>query len=256
VKTLQLNRFGARTGRAVVLLHGVPAPAAHLFPLARALEGNWQVVVPDLPGYGASPRLVPYSLEGAREQLEDTLLAAGIREAAVVGFSIGAYRGLSLALARRIRVTGLHLLGGLAEYDAETRALYRQLVPAVRSGAVGLGPLMVQRCLPPAFAKAHPAAVEEIMGWPQHTTTEVVCDEGLAMAELPSLLPELGRIEVPLVARVGALDIATPVPASEAIVQRVRNAELEVVPGAGHALLLEDFAATLASVERLLKRAG
>ena len=54
-----------------------------------------------------------------------------------------------------------------------------------------------------------------------------------------------------VLARVGELDQATPPPKSEAIVKACKNARLEVVPGAGHALVLEDLDGVVGAARRL-----
>ena len=59
---------------------------------------------------------------------------------------------------------------------------------------------------------------------------------------------------MPVLARVGALDVAAGPAASEAIVAAARGGTLEVVPGAGHALMYEDLEGTTASVVRALAR--
>jgi pimeloyl-ACP methyl ester carboxylesterase len=79
-----------------------------------------------------------------------------------------------------------------------------------------------------------------------------MAEELLAVADVPSLLPRLGELSVALVARTGAEDQAIPLASAEAIVAGVRGAVLEAVPGVGHALPIEDFEGTAASIRRAL----
>lgn len=54
--SLYIREIGV--GKPVLLLPGCPVPADHLVPLARELSNDRRVLLPDLPGYGDSPRLV------------------------------------------------------------------------------------------------------------------------------------------------------------------------------------------------------
>lgn len=53
----------AGSGPSVLLLHGIPGSAASWQPVATRLPGTFDVIVPDLLGFGDSSR--PRSLEGA-----------------------------------------------------------------------------------------------------------------------------------------------------------------------------------------------
>jgi len=51
------------TGPAVLLLHGTPSPGEDWLPLAEELAPRYRVLIPDLPGYGASPPLASSSVD-------------------------------------------------------------------------------------------------------------------------------------------------------------------------------------------------
>jgi pimeloyl-ACP methyl ester carboxylesterase len=104
-----------------------------------------------------------------------------------------------------------------------------------------------------SFLAAHPEARAEVMSWLSETTLDVLADELAAIVDGPHLVPQLAGLAVPLLARVGELDAATPVAFSEALVAAAPRATLEVVAGVGHALLLEDAAGTCASIRRFIE---
>jgi pimeloyl-ACP methyl ester carboxylesterase len=92
----------------------------------------------------------------------------------------------------------------------------------------------------------NPAWVAEVGTW-----FEVVSREDLALeletaARTPAV--DVGALRVPVLARVGDADLAAPKVYSELLVKAAANARLEIVNGIGHALILEDAAATARSV--------
>jgi len=250
--TLFLRRTGQ--GRPVVFLGGCPTPWDVLAPFAAAISSTHEAIEVALPGYGASPQLPGrYTLDAARAAVETALLEAGVRECAVVGFSGGAYRALSLALGGRVSVTGVFSLSGFAALTAEESESFHQFASALRAGQ-DLRALAAPRFLSAAFAAAHPEAVRAVEDWLTAAPGEVIAGELDAFADAPDLTPALASLRVPVIARVGSADAATPLPHSEAIVTACPDARLEGVAGAGHALVYEDVEGTIASLRRLLAR--
>ncbi len=83
---------------------------------------------------------------------------------------------------------------------------------------------------------------------------DVLARELEAVAAMTELAPRLPTLTAPVVARVGALDIAAPADWSRAIVDSVPHGRLELVEGCGHVLLYEDRDATISSILDHLSR--
>ena len=95
-------RYGvAGAGEPVILVHGLAASARWWRRNIPALAARHRVYLVDLPGFGAlrrhRPRLV---LAQAATWLLDWMEAAGLREAHLVGHSMGGYICLRLAASR------------------------------------------------------------------------------------------------------------------------------------------------------------
>jgi pimeloyl-ACP methyl ester carboxylesterase len=247
---LALRRLGR--GHPVVFLGGCPTPWDVLRPLAEAASLTHEAIELALPGYGDSPALTPYTVEAAGAAIEATLVAAGVHACALVGFSGGAYRALAIAVAGRLRVTGVYALAGFCGFGAAEVAGLRGLAELVRSGA-DLRPLAAARFLSAAFAARNPEAVAEVERWGTSTTSGVLAAELDAFAASRDLTERLRSLRLPVVARVGRADLASPPAKSGALVAACRGARLEVVPGAGHALVYEDLPGTVASLCRWLE---
>ncbi|MGY1779308.1 alpha/beta fold hydrolase [Geodermatophilus sp. SYSU D01036] len=112
-------RSGEDAGRTpVVLLHGLGLSSRYLVPLGRRLAAlGHDVVAPDLPGFGRSPRDPRLRRPGGPDVATQTghllawLDAVGIARAHVFGNSIGAQVGAELAARHPERVARLVLSG-------------------------------------------------------------------------------------------------------------------------------------------------
>lgn len=235
-------------GDAVVLLHGANA-GSYFDELVAALEPRHRVLVPHLPGWGESPPLPEgQSFEATNAALREALREAGFTRAAIVGYSLGGWRALDLALFGDLEVRRVYLLSTFtASPSQELRERYRAYAELARSPA-DLREAVRDLYLPPAYAAAHPDIHEEVTEWVYAIPRDVFARELDAVAELTDLTLRLPSITVPVVARVGALDIAAPAEWSRAIVEAVPRGRLEVVDGCGHVLLYEDRDATIASI--------
>jgi pimeloyl-ACP methyl ester carboxylesterase len=90
------HRFGESSAPTIILLHGIPGSAASWNGVAKRLAPDHDVVVPDLLGFGKSPRPEEIHAETQAVELDAALDRAGIEHAAVVGHDFGGPVALSL----------------------------------------------------------------------------------------------------------------------------------------------------------------
>lgn len=109
----------------VVLIHGSPGSGDVLRKLAGLLSPRFRVIVPDLPGFGASTRGLPdYSFRahaGYVLELLDSLHVAG---AHFVGYSMGGGVVLTAADRAPTRVQSLALLSAIGVQEQELTGIY------------------------------------------------------------------------------------------------------------------------------------
>lgn len=235
-------------GEPVVLLHGA-SPVSYFDELVEALVPHYRVLVPELPGWGTSPPLPEgQAFEVTNRALCEELRQAGVDHAAIVGYSLGGWRALELAVSGAFDVTCVYLLSTFTASPApELREVYRGYADLARSKA-DLRPAVRDLYLPPDYAAAHPDIHDQVTDWVHACPRDVFARELDAVAEITDLAPRLSSITCPVVARVGSLDIAAPADWSKAIIDKVPHGRLELVEGCGHALLYEDTDATIASI--------
>ena len=102
---------GKRTAPAILLLHGFPT-SSHMFRnLIPALGDEYQVIAPDLPGFGFSDApdrsQFRYTFENIARVIDGFTQAVGLAKYALYVFDYGAPVGLRLALAHPEHITAI-----------------------------------------------------------------------------------------------------------------------------------------------------
>lgn len=93
-----LNSIEQGEGFPVVLIHGVFGSASNLGNLARVLAENFRVISVDLRNHGDSPRDDVMDLPALAQDVIALLDALSIRQAHIVGHSLGGKIGMQIAL--------------------------------------------------------------------------------------------------------------------------------------------------------------
>ncbi len=225
---------------AAVLLHGFTHTGSSWDPVIAALGERYRVVAPDIRGHGAAAAAVPVTLEAVIADLE-ALAPTG--SFTLAGYSMGGRIALHAAAALPTRVRRLVLIGaspGIA--DAEEREQRRladeRLAAEIEGSSIE------------EFA-ARWARTPVLRGLPGDLLARVQRDRlkntpaglaralrGLGTGALPSLWGRLEELRIPVTLVVGERDRKFRAIADE-MAGQIGDAEVRVVPGAGHAAHLE-----------------
>lgn len=232
---------------SVVVLHGIPSDVGWAEQLVSALATTSRVLIPHLPGYGRTPARAAFDWPAMQHELASSLRGFSVQRPVLIGFSGGAWRALELA--SELGARSVVCLSGIAALGAADRDGFRQFAQALRSG-VDLRPLAGPRFL--ARRAADPAAVSVVQGWLEGVAPMALAAELDALAGQPDLLPQVGALRCPVLVRNGSADLVCPPSSAQALAHAAMNAHLELVEGAGHALLVEDADETVASVMRFV----
>jgi 3-oxoadipate enol-lactonase len=245
-------------GPSVLLLHGTPSPALDWMPIAERLAGSYRVLVPDLPGYGHSPPPGNAQYNAVDEEIAAMLDGRGGRRLhAIAGFSSGAYRAFELVLRRRVTAEVVIGLGAFVTFDQAARDMRRQLAERIEADprvyyGEDMRAVLRELMLSRGWRERHPEDLERVYRWLDVTTPPAIAAEARAMAELDDLRPELPGLQARVYLRVGELDVAVPPPVSDEIRRLVPRASMDVVPGCGHTLFIEDSQGTVDAIAREL----
>jgi poly(3-hydroxyoctanoate) depolymerase len=231
-------------GRPLLLVMGLGGNIEMWDPLERALNAHQiQTISYDASGTGDSPpRLIPHRMAGLARQAAHVLDALGHPYADVLGVSFGGAVAQELTLHNPHRVRRLVLVStmcGLGGVPGNPFALailatpLRYYSPAfMRLTAKTIyGPAMAaeggllrdqidaRRARPPSLW-GYLGQLTAISGW--------------------SSLPWLHRVQSPTLVMSGEADPIVPPVNARILAARIPDARLELMPGAGHLMLLEN----------------
>lgn len=124
-------------GPPVVLVHGLGVSSRYMIPTARRLAPGYRVYAPDLPGSGRSgaPRRV-LDIDGLADALAGWLRANGLRDAVLVGNSLGCQTIAALVLRHPGLAARAAFIGPTMDPRARTalRQWWRLMRDSTREG--------------------------------------------------------------------------------------------------------------------------
>ena len=224
---------------AVILLHGFTHTGQSWDGVIGALGENYCALAPDIRGHGSAADRTPVTLEEVIGDIEQ--LAP--EEFVLVGYSMGGRIALHVALALGDRIERLVLIGAspgiedATERRARDTADERLAVEIENATIAGFArhwattPVLVDQ----------PAGVREAVHADRLRSTPAglaAALRGLGTGALPPLWDRLGELRMPVTLVVGERDTKFVAVANE-MAQAIAQAEIVVVPGASHAVHLE-----------------
>jgi pimeloyl-ACP methyl ester carboxylesterase len=125
-RDIQIQFRSAGQGKPLVLLHASPRSSKVLEPFGNLLSADYQVIIPDIPGYGMSDALpiAPKSLNDYLPYFQAFFQKLGFQKFALYGTATGAQLSIAYALAYPNEVECL-FLDNAAHF---TQAQYEQIV--------------------------------------------------------------------------------------------------------------------------------
>lgn len=263
--TLHVTRSagGTESDPAVVFIHGFPFDSAMWQPQLEALPPGWRGLAPDLRGFGRSElgadrgELPSGSRTGGRVALPDEpvltmdRMADDVAElikteaaspAVICGLSMGGYLAFSLWRRHPQLVRALVLADTRADPDSdearENRA--RTAASARESGARPVATAMLPLLLSERTLDERPEVGDAVRDMILDTPRETLVAALAGLAARRDSTDTLSTITVPALVLVGENDGLTPLALAEAMVERLPQARLQVIPGAGHVANLEN----------------
>ena len=207
-----------------------------------AMATRFRSISLDNRGAGRSDKpKQPFTLEQMADDAIAVLDAAGVETAHVVGASMGGVISQIIAVKYPDRVRSLTLVcTACRNHPWRQELLQSWAQTAEEKGMIEVGKEAAQwvmsprsfRRLVPAFTWMGPLAALR----PRHSFVSQI---QAILDTREDLVDELSSITAPTMVIVGNQDILTPRGDSEEIAERIPNAELVVISGAAHGLMME-----------------
>lgn len=230
----------------LVLIHGAGGSRLFWPPELRRLEGA-AVYALDLPGHGRSPGAGRDRIERYVEDLMGWMEALRLDRCVLVGHSMGCAVALMAALTKPAAAAGLVLVGG--------------------GGRLRVHPVILEKV---ACAETYPEAVDLIVGaaYGPRADPRLIEMGRRRMLEVPAevvqrdllacdafdILGRLSEVLAPTLVLCGEHDRLTPEKYSRRLGESIPRAEVEIVPDAGHMVMLERPRAVADAVGRFLRK--
>lgn len=239
---LHYEAIGRKSATPVLMIQGLGADK-HLWDLQRyVLATRYRVIAHDNRGAGRSDKpFGAYSLEQMATDAVSVLDHAGVETAHVVGASMGGAISQVLAILHPHRIRSLSLVCTSCSNHQWRRDLLSSWADLAQDQGMGamtaqaarwvIGPRSLRRMWP-AFGWLGPIATSR----PSHGFTAQV--KAILDAD-DTLRDHLASITVPTAVIVGNQDVLTPRGDSEELADLIPTAELSVLSGAAHGLMIE-----------------
>lgn len=231
------------TGEPLVLIHGHPFNRSMWRPQIERFAGNrWRVIAPDLRGYGASPGASgATTLDVFARDIAGLLDRLGIERFVLGGLSMGGQIVMECYRLFPHRIRGLLLAdtSPVAETDEGRRQRYDLADRLLREGMGPYADEVLPKMIAPYNVDAQPAVARHVLEMMRGTSPTGAAAALRGRAERPDYTGMLASITVPTLVVVGRDDEFTPVAEARLTAERIRNASLVIIDGAGHLPNLE-----------------
>ncbi len=233
-------------GPPLVLLHGWSGSHAFFAEIAEDLAADFRVLIPDLPGHGASVLVEPCTLEAIADLLTKWLTDINVDQADFLGWSLGGQIAMRLAITQPQVIQRLVLVASTPRFCAsddwsaglpvsELRALRRGLLRRYQATMGDFFDLQFKgEQLPPERRREILQFAVRPVGLPDPEDAISTLDI-LAQADLRSFLPE---IDFPTLVLHGDIDQIVPFAAGCYLAENIQGAQLKTLNAVGHAPFL------------------
>jgi len=250
------------SGLPLVLISGVGYGSWFWHKIVPGLEEHYQVVTFDNRGAGGSDKPIgPYTVSTMAADTAGLFDALGIKDAYVLGHSLGGFIAQELIVTRPELVSKLIL--------ASTNYGGQQVIPITSEAMEVLtnrqgDPLeLVKRGISiacaPGFAEKQLDIVQELVTYrftnpvpPLQYQAQVAAGAGMAALTEKQVAENMAAIQVPTLILFGEFDMVVPPGNANLMAAKIANAEVKIIPATGHIFPIEDPETTVNTIHEFL----
>jgi len=230
---------------ALVLIHGAGGMHLHWPHHLRRIT-EYRVYAPDLPGHGKSMGLGMQSIDKYADVLAAWMDQVGIDRAVIAGHSMGGAIAQIMATRYPEKVAALILIATGARLSVNPQLLEQLSIPSGTPAAIDL--ILKWSWSPETNGKLIQRARDQML----NTRSAVIYGDYLACSKF-DLTSGLDKIAVPTHVIVGDNDKMTPLDLNKQLEMGIKNAQMSVIPGGGHMIMLEKPEAVAEAASNFLR---
>ncbi len=171
-------------GRAIIFLHGFCESREIWSDFVKPLAENFRILIPDLPGFGKSPLLAAgFTIDDVADEIVKWIGDIHLKDAFVVGHSLGGYVALSLAERHPEKISAIGLFHSTVFADSDEKKESRDKVSRFVNEH-GVLPY-VETFVPGLFFDKSGPGVEETFGIAKRTNQQTLIAYLRAMRDRP-----------------------------------------------------------------------
>ena len=254
---IHYTRTGGGEKPQLVLVHGFSDNGLCWTPVARALEDEYDVIMPDMRGHGLSARVEPDEQADMAADLAELIRALGLNRPIVAGHSMGA--NVTYQIGVRFPELARALILEDPPWWLEQPVLRAPGESPIVTWAKGLRNQTLEELLV-AYRRDHPAWPEELLrpmceSKKQLDTTVVDTMSKRLHIERTNWLETIGSIPHPMLLVTGAPELGAIVTPQAAAKIRELNARVTLVhvPNVGHLIRFDNYPVFMNALRSFLK---
>lgn len=246
------------SGPPLLLVHGFPLDHAMWTSQIEALASAYQVIAPDLRGFGKSDGVERGETVTMREYARDLDgILDGLNVQTPVhlcGLSMGGYIAFEFIHQFRDRVNRLILCDTKATADTHQAQQLRQETAerVEREGTSFLAESMPQKLFSPQTLERQPQRVQQVQSIILRANPFAVAAASRGMAQRRDMQETLKSLDAPTLVIVGEDDAITTVGEMQQMAEQIPNAQFVKVPQAGHMAPMENPEVVNAAIREFL----
>ncbi len=251
--TLHYRDEGPRHGPPLVLLHALGTDLSLFDTLIPLLPPGLRILRPDARGHGASSvPPAPYAMGALIRDAEALIDSLGIRDAVVMGVSMGGLVAQGLAVKRLDLVRGMVLSNTAARIG--NAALWEARIAEVRAGGIAaLSEATLARWFPRPFRDG-PIA-QDWRARLEATSVEGWCGAAAAIAHA-DFLATTATLRLPTLAIAGGHDASTPPDMVRETADLIPGSRFHLIRAAGHLPMIDAAPACADAITAFLQEIG
>lgn len=228
-------------GPVIVFVHGFGEDSKVWRKQQNAFP-NYTLIIPDLPGSGASEMIEDMSMEGLAKVLEVILNEERIDQCVMIGHSMGGYITLAFAEKLEQRLKGFGLFHSTAYADSETKKEIRQKGIAFikEHGAFPFLRTSIPNLFGSSTQEQNQALIEEQIQLCSGFTDAALITYYESMMERPDRTVILKNTALPVLFMLGEYDTAVPLQDGLQQCHLPKLSYVHILEESGHMGMLEE----------------